>query len=108
MFNNFFDHIDIPHENINILDGMVDDLDKECKQYEERIKEFGGINLFLCGIGSDGHIAFNEPGSSLNSLTRIKTLSNETILDNSRFFNTIEEVPTLCLTVGVKTVNSAD
>ena len=66
MYTNFFDHIDIPNDNINILDGLTDNPTKECQLYEEKIKKYGGIDLFLCGIGQDGHIAFNEPGSSLN------------------------------------------
>ena len=106
MVNNFFNHIDIPKENINLLNGMAEDIELECDKYEKNIQKHG-IDLFLCGIGSDGHIAFNEPGSSFSSTTRIKTLSEETIIDNYRFFNTIEEVPTQALTVGIKTIMSA-
>ncbi len=105
----FFSHIDIPKENINILDGNASDLDKECEEYEEKIKKVGGINLFLGGIGPDGHIAFNEPGSSLNSRTRVKTLTHDTILANARFFdNDHKKVPKTALTVGVGTVMDAD
>ena len=107
MHDNLFNHVDISKANINLLDGMSDNLDGECKGYEERIKESGGIDLFLGGIGADGHIAFNEPGSSLSSRTRIKTLCGETISDNSRFFDNINEVPTTALTVGVGTVMGA-
>ena len=107
MYNNLFNHIDIPSENINILNGLADDLIKECDNYENKIKSYGGIDIFLCGIGSDGHIAFNEPGSSLESKTRIKTLCLETVLDNSRFFENIDDVPKQALTVGVDTVYSA-
>ena len=108
MYNNLFNHIDIPKENINILNGNVRDLEKECMDYETRIKKAGGIDLFLGGIGPDGHIAFNEPGSSLTSRTRIKTLSYDTILTNSRFFSgDIKKVPTQALTVGVGTVMDA-
>ena len=107
MHKNLFDHIDIPKDNINLLDGTSHDLIKECSQYEKKITNAGGINLFLGGIGADGHIAFNEPGSSLSSRTRIKTLCNETIQDNSRFFNNIKDVPTTALTVGVGTVMDA-
>lgn len=108
MKNNFFDHIDIPKENINILNGNADDLEAECADYEARIKAAGGIDLFLGGIGPDGHIAFNEPGSSLNSLTRIKTLTEDTIVANSRFFdNDVNQVPKTALTVGVKTITDA-
>ncbi|MDO9549076.1 MAG: glucosamine-6-phosphate deaminase [Candidatus Marinimicrobia bacterium] len=108
MWDNLFRHIDIPKENINILDGNAPDLEKECHDYEERIKKAGGIDLFLGGIGPDGHIAFNEPGSSLNSKTRIKTLTYDTIHANSRFFgNDINKVPKTALTVGVGTVMAA-
>jgi glucosamine-6-phosphate deaminase len=103
MAKNFFDHIDIPKNQINILNGNAKDLKKECADYEKRIKEAGGIELFLGGMGPDGHIAFNEPGSSLKSRTRIKTLTYYTILANSRFFdNDINKVPKQALTVGVK------
>ena len=109
MFHHLFNHIDILPENINILNGNVDDLEEECRQYEEKIEAVGGIHFFLGGIGADGHIAFNEPGSSLGSLTRIKTLTMETIIDNSRFFgNDLSKVPHTALTVGVKTVMDAD
>jgi glucosamine-6-phosphate deaminase len=108
MAKNFFDHIDIPKNQINILNGNAKDLEKECADYEKRIKEAGGIELFLGGIGPDGHIAFNEPGSSLESRTRIKTLTYDTILANSRFFdNDINKVPKQALTVGVGTVMDA-
>ena len=90
MHENLFDHIDINENNINLLDGMADDLEKECSRYEQKIQNSGGIDLFLGGIGADGHIAFNEPGSSLSSRTRIKTLCNETIRDNARFFENIK------------------
>jgi len=108
MWDNLFRHIDIPRENINILDGNASDLEKECRNYEEKINKTGGIDLFLGGIGPDGHIAFNEPGSSLSSKTRIKTLTYDTILANSRFFdNDINKLPKTALTVGVGTVMSA-
>lgn len=108
MWNNFFSHIDIKKENVNILNGNAIDLDKECADYEEKIVKAGGIDLFLGGIGPDGHIAFNEPGSSLNSRTRIKTLTTDTIIANSRFFeNDVNKVPKTALTVGVGTVMDA-
>ena len=87
MWNNFFSHIDIKAENTNILNGNAPDLDAECARYEEKIKSYGGIDLFMGGIGPDGHIAFNEPGSSLTSRTRQKTLTTDTIIANSRFFD---------------------
>jgi glucosamine-6-phosphate deaminase len=109
MDKNLFNHIDIPRENINILNGNAPELDKECEAYEQKIKDVGGIHLFLGGIGPDGHIAFNEPGSSLNSKTRIKTLTYDTILANSRFFdNDIKKVPKTALTVGVDTVMQSE
>lgn len=105
MFREFFSHIDIPPSQVNILDGNAEDLIAECNAYEKRIKGYGGIELFLGGIGEDGHIAFNEPGSSLASRTRIKTLAYDTILANARFFNNdISAVPRMALTVGVATV----
>jgi glucosamine-6-phosphate deaminase len=103
-----FNHIDIPRENINILNGNAPDLHAECKEYEKKIDKAGGIHLFLGGIGPDGHIAFNEPGSSLKSKTRIKTLTYDTLIANSRFFgNDINNVPKTALTVGVDTVMKA-
>ena len=108
MWNNFFSHIDIKPENVNILNGNAQDLEQECAQYEQRIKAAGGIDLFMGGVGPDGHIAFNEPGSSLTSLTRMKTLTQDTIIANSRFFdNDINKVPKSALTVGVGTVMAA-
>lgn len=108
MFREFFSHIDIPPFQVNLLDGNAEDLIAECNAYESRIKQCGGIELFLGGIGEDGHIAFNEPGSSLASRTRIKTLAYDTILANARFFNNnIAAVPRMALTVGVATVLEA-
>ncbi|KAJ3727052.1 glucosamine-6-phosphate isomerase [Lentinula raphanica] len=105
MFREFFSHVDIPASQVHILNGNATDLIAECNAYEEKIKEYGGIELFLGGIGEDGHIAFNEPGSSLASRTRIKTLAYDTILANARFFNNdISAVPHMALTVGVATV----
>lgn len=108
MWTNLFKHIDIPAENINFLDGNAPDLDMECRRYEAKIVKHGGIELFIGGIGPDGHIAFNEPGSSLTSRTRVKTLAYETIIANARFFEgDITKVPKLALTVGVATVMDA-
>jgi len=109
MWNNFFSHVDIPKENVNILNGNAPDLEAECASYEAKIKKLGGIRLFLGGIGPDGHIAFNEPGSSLSSRTRVKTLTYDTIVANSRFFNNdVKKVPKTALTVGVATVMDAE
>lgn len=108
MWNNFFKHIDIQEDNVNILNGNATNLEQECQRYEEKIKSLGGIDLFLGGIGPDGHIAFNEPGSSLQSRTRVKTLTTDTIIANSRFFdNDVNKVPKTALTVGVGTVLDA-
>ena len=108
MHTNFFDHIDILPENINILNGNAKDPAEECRRYEEKIKSYGGIDLFLGGVGPDGHIAFNEPGSSLVSRTRMKTLTTDTIIANSRFFDgDVNQVPKTALTVGVGTVTDA-
>lgn len=108
MWNNFFKHIDIQEYNVNILNGNATNLEQECQRYEEKIKSLGGIDLFLGGIGPDGHIAFNEPGSSLQSRTRVKTLTTDTIIANSRFFdNDVNKVPKTALTVGVGTVLDA-
>lgn len=108
MYNNFFNHVDMQPENINILDGNAADLQAECERYEAKILSYGGIELFLGGIGPDGHIAFNEPGSSLTSRTRIKTLTHDTIVANSRFFdNDLSKVPKTALTVGVGTVTDS-
>lgn len=108
MWNNFFNHVDIVRQNVNILNGNAANLEAECAAYEERISSCGGIDLFLGGIGPDGHIAFNEPGSSLSSRTRVKTLTTDTIIANSRFFdNDVNKVPKIALTVGVGTVLSA-
>ncbi len=108
MWNNFFSHIDIKKENVNILNGNAADLDAECADYEARIEAAGGIDLFIGGVGEDGHLAFNEPFSSLSSRTRVKTLTEDTIIVNSRFFGgDVTKVPKLSLTVGVGTVCSA-
>lgn len=108
MARNLFDHIDCPKENVHILNGNAKDLEAECANYERMIEEAGGIDLFIGGIGPDGHIAFNEPGSSLASRTRVKTLTTDTIIANSRFFdNDVNKVPKYALTVGVGTVMAA-
>jgi glucosamine-6-phosphate deaminase len=108
MWNNFFGHIDIPKENVNILNGNAGDLEAECANYEKKMKDIGGIHLFVGGIGPDGHIAFNEPSSSLSSRTRMMALTYDTIVANSRFFdNDVTKVPKTALTVGVGTVMDA-
>lgn len=108
MWRHFFSHVNIPPQNVHILNGNAPDLDAECARYEASIRAAGGIDLFLAGIGEDGHIAFNEPGSSLASRTRVKTLAYDTILANSRFFgNDVGLVPKMALTVGVQTILDA-
>lgn len=108
MWTNFFSHINIKKENVHILNGNAEDLAAECAAYEQAIVEAGGIDLFMGGIGPDGHIAFNEPFSSLTSRTRVKSLTTDTIIANSRFFdNDVNKVPKTALTVGVGTVMDA-
>lgn len=108
MWDNFFSNVDIKKENVNILNGMAADPVAECADYERRIAAAGGIELFLGGVGADGHIAFNEPGSSLVSRTRVKTLTMDTKLANARFFDgDPKKVPSTALTVGVGTVTDA-
>ena len=109
MHRSLFDHIDIPEENIHILNGNAPDLEKECREYEEAISREGGFDLFLGGVGEDGHIAFNEPFSSLSSRTRPITLTADTRRVNSRFFGGDPAlVPAKALTVGVATVTSSE
>jgi glucosamine-6-phosphate deaminase len=108
MWDNLFSHIDILPENANILNGNAPDIKAECQAYENKILAVGGIDLFLGGIGPDGHLAFNEPGSSLASRTRDKELNYDTKVANSRFFdNDISKVPNSSLTVGIGTVMDA-
>ena len=109
MYENFFNHVDIQDKNINLLNGNTDDHDEECRQYEAKMKSYGKIQLFMGGVGIDGHIAFNEPASSLSSRTRIKTLTEDTRIANSRFFdNDISQVPKYALTIGVGTLLDAE
>jgi len=108
MHKNLFKHVDIRPHNINMLDGNAASLRDECIAYETKIKAAGGIELFLGGVGSDGHIAFNEPGSSLASRTRVKSLADETRVANARFFGgDVDAVPSMALTVGVQTIMDA-
>ncbi len=107
MQENFFQHVDILPENTHVPNGMADDIDAEALRYEQLISDLGGVDLFFGGVGSDGHIAFNEPGSSLSSRTRIKTLTRHTLADNARFFDSIDDVPRTALTVGIQTVMDA-
>lgn len=105
MEKTFFNHVNLKPQNIHMLNGMTKDYEKECQSYEKAIRQSGGIHLFVGGVGSDGHIAFNEPFSSLSSRTRVKTLTADTLKANSRFFNhDISRVPVTVLTVGVATI----
>jgi glucosamine-6-phosphate deaminase len=107
MHENLFKHINIQPQNVNIPSGTTGNYEAFCAWYERRIVEAGGVDLQLLGIGSDGHIAFNEPSSSLGSRTRIKTLAKQTIDDNARFFNRREDVPIYAITMGVGTILEA-
>ena len=107
MREHFFQHVNIPQHNINIPSGTTSNYPAFCHWYEGRIAECGGIDVQILGIGTDGHIAFNEPGSSLSSRTRLKTLSKQTIDDNARFFERRESVPVYAITMGVGTILDA-
>jgi glucosamine-6-phosphate deaminase len=107
MHEHFFQHVNIPRQNINIPSGTTSNYPAFCDWYEQRIRECGGIDLQILGIGSDGHIAFNEPTSSLSSRTRLKTLSKQTIDDNARFFEQRDDVPVYAITMGVGTILDA-
>ena len=104
---NLFDHINVNPSNIHIPNGMASDIEAYCLWYEDEIEAYGGIDLQILGIGSDGHIAFNEPASSLGSRTRLKTLTKQTIDDNARFFDDPAEVPRYAITMGVGTIMEA-
>jgi|YelNatPaOPRAMG01_1025707.scaffolds.fasta_scaffold117398_1 glucosamine-6-phosphate deaminase len=107
MFSNFFNHVNIDQNKIHIPDGLAKDIEAYCREYEEGIEKVGGIDLQLLGIGRNGHIGFNEPGSSLASRTRLAALSEETVKDNARFFQREEEVPRLVITMGCGTIMEA-
>lgn len=107
MYENLFNHINIPEENIHFLNGNADDLEAECKRYEKEIKKHGGIDIQLLGIGSNGHIAFNEPATSFQRWSHVVKLKESTIKDNSRFFKSIDEVPTHALTMGIGSIMQA-
>ena len=107
MWENLFRHVNVRPENVHIPDGLAQDVPGFCADYEARIRAVGGIDLQLLGIGSDGHIGFNEPSSSLASRTRIKTLTQRTQADNARFFASAEEVPSHVITMGIGTIMEA-
>ena len=107
MHENLFNHINIPEENINFLDGNAEDPEEECRRYEEKIKAAGGIDIQLLGIGSNGHIAFNEPADCFQRWSHVVTLKESTVKDNSRFFKSIDEVPTQAVTMGIGSIMQA-
>ncbi|MCG3155323.1 MAG: Glucosamine-6-phosphate deaminase 1 [bacterium] len=107
MWENLFKHINVDRRYVHLPMGMAQDVAAHCEWYEERIKKAGGIDLQILGIGANGHIAFNEPGSSLGSRTRIKTLTGTTREANARFFKTPDEVPKFAITMGVGTIMDA-
>jgi len=104
MNTNFFDHVNIDRKNINIPNGMSKDIEKECREYDEKIQSLGGIDLQILGDGLNGHIGFNEPAKELMSTTHITDLTKETINANARFFEDISQVPTKAITVGMATI----
>ncbi len=107
MNRHLFDHINVNKENTHVPDGLATDLGEFCRRYEQMICEAGGIDIQVLGIGRDGHLGFNEPGSSLASLTQVVTLAPETIEDNSRFFQSEEEVPRFAVTMGIQSILNA-
>ena len=107
MWNKFFKHINIKKENIHLLNGITENIDKECKQYEALIKKSGRIDLQVLGIGDNGHIGFNEPDISLNTQTHLVNLTTKTIQANSRFFNNVQEIPKQAITMGIGTIMRA-
>ena len=108
MYKNLFDHTNFQEKNIHIPDGNAEDLEKECEKYEEAIERAGGIDLQLLGVGENGHIAFNEPGASFDSRTRIVDLSEKTIEANARFFDSKDKVPEKAISMGIGTIREAD
>ena len=107
MWTKFFKHINIKKENIHLLNGITENVNKECKQYEDLIKKSGRIDLQVLGIGDNGHIGFNEPDISLNTQTHLVNLTTKTIQANSRFFNNVQEIPKQAITMGIGTIMRA-
>jgi len=107
MRNKFFKHVNIKKENIHLLNGITENVDKECKQYEDLIKKSGRIDLQVLGIGDNGHIGFNEPDISLYTQTHLVNLNTKTIQANSRFFNNVQEMPKQAITMGIGTIMRA-
>ncbi len=107
MQHNLFEHINVPITNIHIPDGLAESPDEECRRYENLISKYGGIDLLILGIGQNGHIGFNEPGTPFDTLTHVINLAPSTIAANSRFFEKSEDVPKRAITMGIKTILSA-
>jgi len=107
MYDYLFKHVNIREENTHILDGEALSLEDECKAYEEMIAKAGGIDLQLLGVGHNGHIGFNEPGTPFESVTHVVELTQSTIQANSRFFNSPDEVPRRAVSMGIKTIMHA-
>ncbi|MEX0747639.1 MAG: glucosamine-6-phosphate deaminase [Rhodothermales bacterium] len=107
MWENLFKHINVNSSKVYIPHGMADDVEYFCEWYEQQIKKAGGIDLQILGIGANGHLAFNEPGSSMGSRTRIKTLTQKTVRDNARFFENPDDVPIYAITMGIGTIMDA-
>ncbi|HOR41916.1 MAG TPA: glucosamine-6-phosphate deaminase [Atribacterota bacterium] len=107
MWHNFFQYINIKKENVHLLKGIIEDILAECQQFDELIREKGGIDLQILGIGNNGHLGFNEPALSLHGKTHLVNLSDDTIQANSRFFDDINEVPKQALTIGMETIMKA-
>ncbi len=104
MWENFFDHVDIPEQQTHIPHGKADDLEEECKQYERLIEEAGGIDLQILGIGVNGHIGFNEPGTPFDAPTHVVKLSESTRKANQSFFDSLDRVPEYAITMGLSTI----
>lgn len=107
MNDNLFDHVNISRDNINIPDGLSESLEQACTEYEEKIKSVGGIDIQILGIGHNGHIGFNEPGTPFDSITSVVELTASTREANSRFFDSIDDVPTHAVSMGIKTIMHA-
>lgn len=108
MQKNLFDQINIPPDNTHVPNGLAPDPEEHCREYEEMISSCSGIELQILGLGRDGHIGFNEPGCSLRSSTHVVALAPETIEDNSRFFDSPEDVPRFAITMGLRTISDAE
>lgn len=107
MNENLFAHINLPAEKTHVPQGDAEDLEAECKRYEQAIAQAGGIDIQVLGIGNNGHIGFNEPGSTKDTTTRVVALTQSTIEANARYFDSIQEVPTQAVSMGIQTILGA-